>query len=167
MYFPFSNCRLFLFFSLQFFGPTSIPLKIDLVPFWEAKLGPCWPHFGVHVGPFHATLLVLAVKSIFQSNVQHTITLTSNLQQPPNTVNIGVGRTCAVLVFLTKWSYKLTFASLKIIIFLVYFGVVLASFLGSMLGSAPRAVLEPLFFRFMLILGFQHGPKNRPELCHS
>ena len=54
-------------------------LKIDLEPFWEAKLGPCWPHFGVHVGPFHATLLVLAVKCIFQSNVQHTITLTSNL----------------------------------------------------------------------------------------
>ena len=54
-------------------------LKIDLEPFWEAKLGPCWPRFGVHVGPFHATLLVLAVKCIFQSNVQHTITLATNL----------------------------------------------------------------------------------------
>ena len=142
-------------------------LKIDIVPFWEAKLGPSWPRFGVHVGPFHATLLVLAVKCIFQSTVQHTITLTLNLRQPPNTVNIGVGRTCAVFVFLTKWSYKLTFASLKIIIFFVYFGVVLGSFLGSMLGSAPRAVLEHLFFRFMLIFGLQHSSKNRPELCHS
>ena len=131
------------FFALHFFVPTSRHLKIDLEAFWEAKLGPSWPRFGVHVGPFHATLLVLAVKCIFQSNVQHTITLTSNLRQPPNTVNIGVGRTCAVFVFLTKWSYKLTFASLKIIIFFDYFGVVLGSFWGSMLGSAPRAVLEP------------------------
>ena len=155
------------FFFLLFFVPTSRYLKIDIVPFWEAKLGPSWPRFGVHVGPFHATLLVLAVKCIFQSNVQHTITLTSNLQPSPNTVNIGVGRTCAVFVFLPKWYSKFTFATLKIIIFFIYFGVVLGSFWGSMLGSAPRALLEPFFLRFMLILGSQHGPRNRQELCHS
>ena len=103
MYFPFSFCRSPYFFFF-FFVPTSRHLKIDLEPFWEAKLGPSWPHFGVHVGPFHATLLVLAVKCIFPSNVQHTITLTPNLRQPPNTVNIGLGRTCAVFVFFTKWS---------------------------------------------------------------
>ena len=68
------------FFFFHFFVPTSRDLKIDLEAFWEAKLGPSWPRFGVHVGAFHATLLVLAVKCIFPSNVQHTITLTSNLR---------------------------------------------------------------------------------------
>ena len=118
------------FFLLLFFVPTSTHLKIDFGPILEAKLGPSWPRFGVHVGPFHATLLVLAVKCIFQSNVQHTITLTSNLRQPPNTVNIGVGRTCAVFVFLPKWYSKFTFATLKIIIFLTILGSFWAPFGG-------------------------------------